>query len=204
MPVHLVTGAIRSGKSRFAEHLLIDQPDVTYVAPHPPGDGELDPEWAQRVARHRAARPPHWQTIETLDLAPLMRQDGGALIIDCLGTWLTGLVDRAGLWEDRLAAQRLLERERAELVDAVAQTRRLVVAVTNEVGWSLVADNPAGRLFQDELGRLNASVAACTDLVYLVVAGRVIELGPNQRVPAQDGPMREADAGLVDQGRSKC
>ena len=34
----------------------------------------------------------------------------------------------------------------------------------------------SGRLFRDELGRLNAAVSAVSDRVALVVAGRVLDL----------------------------
>ena len=196
MAIHLVTGGVRSGKSRYAESLLQHQRDVTYVAPHepPPEGAEPDPEWAARVARHRADRPPHWHTVETLDVAPLVRSAGGALLVDCLGSWLTGVVDRARLWGELAAARELVRAEGADLVDALGAAGRSVVVVTNEVGWSLVPDNPAGRFFQDELGRLNAQVAALTRLVSLVVAGRVLDLGPARIVPPGTAANRAAGA----------
>ena len=195
MAVNLVTGGVRSGKSRFAEHILLDVPDVTFVAPHQPQDGdrERDPEWAARVEHHRATRPGHWRTVETLDVAALLWQPGGAVLFDCVGTWLTGIVDRAGLWGDLAAARELVQQEGAALAAALRATRRLVVVVTNEVGWSLVPDNPAGRFFQDELGRLNAQLAALTRMVFLVVAGRVIELGEAPAVPPRRDPADRPD-----------
>lgn len=188
MPLTLVTGGVRSGKSRYAEHLLLDHDDVTFVAALAVQDGRPDPEWSERVARHQAGRPPTWATVETLDLVDLLDVDGGPLLVDCLGTWITGLVDRAGAWDDLAAARELLERERYELGLAVQRTERLVVAVTNEVGWSLVPTTPAGRLFQDELGALNATLAALTDNVFLVIAGRVVDLGSSERVPRRRLP----------------
>ena len=49
----LVTGGVRSGKSRHAEGLLADAGRVTYVAPGRPADGS-DPDCDARVAAHRA------------------------------------------------------------------------------------------------------------------------------------------------------
>ena len=49
----MITGGMRSGKSRFAEGLLADQPHVTYIAPGPPPDPATDSEWAERIAEHR-------------------------------------------------------------------------------------------------------------------------------------------------------
>ena len=53
----LVTGGVRSGKSRYAEDLLASADAVTYVTPGYAPDPATDPEWAARVAAHRLARP---------------------------------------------------------------------------------------------------------------------------------------------------
>ena len=53
------------------------------------------------------------------------------------------------------------------------QARGRVVAVTDQVGEGLVPAYPAGRLFRDQLGWLNQRLAAESDLVLHVVAGRV-------------------------------
>ena len=70
-----------------------------------------------------------------------------------------------------------VRREADRLVESLCAARVPVVVVTNEVGWSLVATTASGRLFQDELGRLNALVSRVAAHVHLVVAGRVIDLG---------------------------
>ena len=64
----LILGGVRSGKSFHAESLVVAATDVTYVAPGPPPDRELDPDWAARVEAHRERRPEHWRTVETVDL----------------------------------------------------------------------------------------------------------------------------------------
>ena len=52
----LVTGPVRSGKSRHAEHLLAHEPSVTYVAT---GRGQirLTPSGAARIEDHQVRRP---------------------------------------------------------------------------------------------------------------------------------------------------
>jgi adenosylcobinamide kinase/adenosylcobinamide-phosphate guanylyltransferase len=57
-----------------------------------------------------------------------------------------------------------------------------VVAVSNEVGLGVVPATPAGRLFRDLLGRLNQRVGASADRLYLVVAGRVLDLSASTTV----------------------
>ena len=176
MSVTVVTGGVRSGKSRHAEALLADRDDVTYIATGQPADAD-DAEWRERVARHQAARPATWTTVETLDLVPLLGMPGGPLLVECLGTWVTGLVDRADLWDDLPAAAALVEAEGAALAEALTRTLRDVVLVTNEVGWSLVPLTPSGRFFTDALGRVNTAVAGVADHAVLVVLGRALTLG---------------------------
>ena len=65
----LITGGVRSGKSRYAETLLADLDEVTYVASGPVPDPAADAEWAARIADHRVRRPQHWSTVETTDVA---------------------------------------------------------------------------------------------------------------------------------------
>ena len=67
----LILGGARSGKSVTAERLLAGRERVDYVATGPLPD-EGDPEWADRVRLHRARRPAHWTTLETLDLARML------------------------------------------------------------------------------------------------------------------------------------
>ncbi|WP_207947978.1 bifunctional adenosylcobinamide kinase/adenosylcobinamide-phosphate guanylyltransferase [Metallococcus carri] len=172
----LVTGGVRSGKSRTAEELMAGHEAVIYVAPAP-FDPTQDDEWAARIAEHQARRPAHWRTVETLAAADLLRESHGPVLIDCLGTWLTGTLDELGAWQDDEQVWRPRLRERVEdLVAAWSATAGPVVAVTNEVGWGLVSEHRSGRIFADELGRLNARIAGVSDEVLLVVAGRVLRL----------------------------
>ena len=174
----LVLGGARSGKSLEAERRLAAHPDVVYVATG--GGAEGDPEWAERLAAHRARRPAGWRTAETGDPVPLLAAaDPAPLLIDCLTLWLSRVMDEVGAWDDdtwRRTGQRALAERVAALVDAVRTTSRTVVAVSNEAGWGVVPATPAGRRFRDELGRLNRAVAAECEEVLLVVAGTALPL----------------------------
>jgi adenosylcobinamide kinase / adenosylcobinamide-phosphate guanylyltransferase len=171
----LVLGGARSGKSERAELRLAGEPDVTYVATAPAGAG--DPEWAARVAAHQARRPAWWRTAETTDLAGLLATARGALLIDGIGTWLAAVLDDCGAWDDRGGARDELAGRIAALIGAWRQTSAHVVAVSDETGLGVVPATPAGRLFRDELGRLNQALAAESEEAELVVAGRVLPLG---------------------------
>ncbi|AKT52095.1 bifunctional adenosylcobinamide kinase/adenosylcobinamide-phosphate guanylyltransferase [Arsenicicoccus sp. oral taxon 190] len=180
--ITLVTGGVRSGKSRYAESLVPATGPAVYVAPGPaPGDG--DPEWAHRVAAHQARRPATWTTVETADLAPVVATATTPVLVDCLGTWVSRVVDDAVAWDDPAAAAAAVADARSRLVSALATAPGDVVLVTNEVGWGVVPEHASGRMFRDELGRVNAEVSAVADRVALVVAGRVLDLSGAPVVP---------------------
>jgi len=170
----LVMGGARSGKSERAELRLAGEPDVTYVATGP--DGADDPDWAARVAVHRARRPAWWRTAETTDLAGVLASARGAVLIDGIGTWLAAALDQCGAWDGSPGAQERLAGMTEELLDAWRQARGYVVAVSDEAGLGVVPATAAGRRFRDELGRLNQALAAESEETELVVAGRVLPL----------------------------
>jgi adenosylcobinamide kinase / adenosylcobinamide-phosphate guanylyltransferase len=186
----LVLGGARSGKSTWAEASLRAFPSVTYVATAPRHPD--DPEWTERVAQHRARRPAAWRTLETADVASALSSADGPVLIDDVGNWLTVALDRAGAWSDPST----LPDVRAatdELVAAWRAVRVPVVAVTNEVGSGVVPPTTAGRLFRDELGRLNARLAAESDEVVLLVAGMPVPLRPGPRSAASARATGEGD-----------
>jgi adenosylcobinamide kinase / adenosylcobinamide-phosphate guanylyltransferase len=176
----LLLGGARSGKSTRAEALLASEPAVRYVATGGTRDG--DPEWAARVAAHRARRPPDWTTLETLEVADVLAEDGPPVLVDCLALWLTGVLDSVGAWSAEPgstaydAALREVGVRVDALVAAVSAAPARVVLVSNEVGSGVVPATASGRMFRDLLGSLNAAVATACDQVELVVAGRTVRL----------------------------
>lgn len=168
----LVLGGTRSGKSGWAEALLDPDAPAVYVATARGVDPDADPEWADRITRHRDRRPPGWRTLEDVDLPATLRSQPGPVLVDDLATWVTGLLDDAG-WERDAAS---VTRARADLVDAVAGYAGRLVLVSAEVGLGVVPSTSAGRRFRDELGAVNADLAAVCDEVVLMVAGLPLRL----------------------------
>ncbi|MCK0519250.1 nicotinate-nucleotide--dimethylbenzimidazole phosphoribosyltransferase [Williamsia sp. DF01-3] len=182
----LILGGIRSGKSAFGEGLL-PATGVRYIATAAdPATG--DPQWSQRIAAHRSRRPAGWQTVESADVAGRLRSDPDvATLVDDLGGWVSRQIDDVGGWDDDNFD---LSDKIAEFVSAIADFTGDLVIISPEVGLSLVAPTPAGRLFQDQLGLLNNAVAATCDRTVLVVAGKVLEIGDTQ--PAATGAVSAA------------
>ncbi|MCR3719453.1 adenosylcobinamide kinase /adenosylcobinamide-phosphate guanylyltransferase [Prauserella flava] len=171
----LVLGGVRSGKSRYAEQLADRYPAVTYIAAgKPPSDD--DPEWSARVAAHRARRPVHWATVETGDVTAALREADSPVLIDCLGTWLTRVLDESGAWEQSEGWQQRVDERLGAFADAWRQATVPAIAVSNEVGSGVVPASASGRIFRDVLGALNTAVATHSDAVRLIVAGRVLTL----------------------------
>ena len=165
----LVTGGARSGKSRYAESLIVALPPPwIYVATAEAGDAEM----AARIAAHRARRSTEWKNIEAPHaLAGVFSQipAGAPVLVDCLTLWLS----------NRCLADADLDAEVGELADAIAHHGAPVVLVTNEVGSGIVPDNALARRFRDEQGRLNQRIAALAGRVVLVVAGLPLILKGN-------------------------
>lgn len=170
----LVLGGARSGKSLTAERMLGRQERVDYVACGPLPSPE-DSDWAERVRRHQERRPAHWTTMETLDLEAVLaeRPPGPAtpVLVDCLSTWLAGVMEECGVWAGAPGADKKLAERVDGLLDAWRSTRRTVVAVSNEVGSGVIPGTVSGVRFRDGLGVLNARIAAECEQVWLCVAG---------------------------------
>ena len=167
-------GGIRSGKSRWAEEAVAKslppgQP-VRYLASGV--TAQADAAWADRVAQHRSRRPAHWSTVETDDITTQLRQSPGTpTLVDDLGGWLTGTLDRNDAWENGSVAAPV-----DEMISAVGAFGSTLVLVSPEVGLTVIPATASGRRFADELGSLNQRVAELCDRVVLVVAGQALSL----------------------------
>jgi adenosylcobinamide kinase / adenosylcobinamide-phosphate guanylyltransferase len=157
----LVLGGARSGKSAFAEKLVIGSVSpCLYFATATRSDAEM----AARIDRHRSDRCNAFTTFEVpMDLAAALRGLGPE---DC------ALVDCATLWlSNHMLAGHDCDAESDDLIAALTDCPARIVIVSNEVGFGLVPDTPLGRRFRDAQGRLNQRLAARADAVVFVVAG---------------------------------
>jgi len=168
----LVLGGARSGKSAEAELRVAAEPEVTYVATGPAPGPQAGLDWAARIAAHRARRPAWWHTAETTDLAGILRQARGAVLVDSITTWLAAVMDDCGAWDGTAASAARLRQRTAGVVAAWRQAGGCVVAVSDETGLGIVPETPSGRMFRDELGQLNQVLAGESDEFIVVIAGR--------------------------------
>ncbi|MDI7863589.1 bifunctional adenosylcobinamide kinase/adenosylcobinamide-phosphate guanylyltransferase [Rhizobiaceae bacterium n13] len=163
----LVLGGARSGKSRFAEGLVVESGlDRHYVAT----GLAFDDEMRERIARHRTDRGDRWTTHEEpLDLVgTLSRIDAPdrAILVDCLTLWVTNLMMEG----------RDLAAEFEALTALLPNVSAGLVLVSNEVGLGIVPENRMAREFRDHAGRLHQLVAASAADVYFVAAGLPLKM----------------------------
>ena len=166
MPIILVTGGARSGKSRHAEARVRALPGrPVYIATAE----ALDHEMTERIARHRARRGSEWiEREEPLDLPQVLIESdgGGARLVDCLTLWLSNLLHAERDWPQAIT----------ELADTLNRQQSPVVLVTNEVGLGIVPENALARTYRDAAGIMNQTIAGVADEVEFVVAGLPMKL----------------------------
>ena len=166
--ITLVLGGARSGKSEFAEHLVLTLGDaaVSYLATAQAFDDEM----TQRIALHQDRRGENWETLEEPlhAAAALASARHSAVLVDCL----TLLASNWMLEHDEEAAEAAVR----ALIDAAKARTGHTVIVSNEVGSGVVPANALARRFRDLQGRLNRAVADAADRVVLVVAGQPMDL----------------------------
>jgi len=167
-----VLGGARSGKSTYALEWAAGQGErVLFVATAQ----AFDEEMAERIRRHRAERPPYWDTLE----APLNTGQAiidswtgqSAVVVDCL-TLLTANA-LLSLPEDasQQAAEDAMLAQAESLLQAYRHTQATWLIVSNEVGLGVVPPTYLGRVYRDGLGRANQHIARAADDVRLLVAG---------------------------------
>jgi adenosylcobinamide kinase/adenosylcobinamide-phosphate guanylyltransferase len=162
----LILGGARSGKSRFAlERGAALGRENVFIATALPSDEEM----ARRIERHRRERPKGWKTLEEplrlVDTLQAVEGKAEVVVIDCLTLWLSNLLTAVGESEEKILG------EINQLIKVARSVNLSVVAVSNEVGLSIVPMNPLSRRFRDLSGLLHQRWAAEADEVYWMMAG---------------------------------
>ena len=184
----LILGGARSGKSDYALSLVGRGHDkVLFVATAT----ALDEEMQTRITAHRASRPAQWDTLEApLQVGRAIRAATPAdwILLDCMTLLVSNIMVENSDHPIGSDFRGKLDAELESLLDAYSMSQAKWVIVSNEVGLGLVPPYPLGRLFRDELGRINQVLAKKADVVYLMVAGIAMVV---KGQPAEGGTNRE-------------
>ncbi len=163
--MHLVTGASASGKSAYAEDLLIHTKSAEkyYIATMRPWGAE----GAARVKKHRAMREGKgFQTIEAFHTLDALHLPGtGSLMLECMSNLLANEQFELGGTDEEI-----LDRIQQGIQNLKAQTEDLII-VTNEIFSDGCRYDAETVRYIRLLGNLNIRMAEDADAVTEVVYG---------------------------------
>lgn len=175
----LCTGGARSGKSEFAERLVLSLPGRKgYVA-----TGQIfDDEMEDRVAKHKARRGNLWHNFEipfniSASWSKIL-ETCDVILVDCLTMYATNAMLQKEP-ENQAECNELadaLVAEFKQIIETTLKSDKTVVFVTNELGLGIVPENRMARFFRDIAGLLNQTVAHAADEVYFTISGITTEL----------------------------
>lgn len=171
--ITLITGGIKSGKSRRALDLALEWRSlVSFIATAE----ALDDEMRGRIAKHREERDRlasgaagefttgGFTTIEeTLELDRAARESGERALVDCIPMWVNNLV----YYRREGDFSRILE----GFIAGIRANMRDCIVVTNETGLGNVPFDEVTRRYNLLLAEANRKIAAAADRVELMVCG---------------------------------
>ena len=163
-----ITGPTRSGKSKLAEFLIMEQDHVTYIATSKPRPN--DSEWQDRINIHRKRRPDSWTFIESpKDICKAIESIKGnqSILIDSLG----GLVEQYLIEDDSQ-----WKNFQNKLIHCFTKNNLCIVVVSEEVGWGIVPSTPIGHLFRERHSKLSSLISLNSKKRWLAVNGTAIDL----------------------------
>jgi adenosylcobinamide kinase/adenosylcobinamide-phosphate guanylyltransferase len=159
----LITGGIKSGKSRRALDIALED---WKVSPETPASfiataEALDDEMKLRIKRHQEERMDRgFITIEEpLELDKAIAAALPRTVVDCLPLWVNNV-----MYYKR-------EEDFPRLLDASIQNMKDCIVVTNETGLGNVPFDEVTRRYNLLLAEANRKIAAAADRVELVISG---------------------------------
>ena len=161
--MHLVTGASASGKSAYAEDLLVlaKSAEKYYIATMRPWGAE----GAARVKKHRAMREGKgFQTIEAFHtLGALRLPEKGSLMLECMSNLTAN-----EMYQENGSGDACVQEILKGIHHVLSHTEHLVI-VTNEIFSDGIEYDPETTRYQQYLGEMNCELAKLADVVVEVV-----------------------------------
>lgn len=183
MSVIYVTGGAKSGKSKFAEELLIEMNNSNQKNIYLATSLVFDEEMEVKVALHKERRQDKWITAESYKNFPdslknvFSEKPKNNMLVDCLTNMISNIIfEKQNIDWDKPSKEELklcdisVEKEVEELIGTFNKFENVVV-VSNELGMGIVPSYPLGRYFREIAGKMNQRMADIADEVYFVVSG---------------------------------
>ena len=190
MALIFVTGGAKSGKSKFAEELILSlnngKQENVYLAT----SLVFDEETKEKVRLHKERRKNDWGTVETYKnfennlnkyFPKTENEIKNNMLVDCLTNMITNIIfeEKDVDWDnfDKKSYVKIVEKLNKNVENSVNELLNITnqfentVIVSNELGLGLVPSYPLGRYFREIAGKMNQAVAERADEVYFVVSG---------------------------------
>ena len=133
--------------------------------------------WLLASQRTGAERPTDWATLEEpIDVVEALEsrlKDYDTVLLDCLTLWVSNLLIQSS---DDHEVREGIQLQARRLIELHQQHSASWIVVSNEVGLGVVPATKLGRVYADELGRVNQLFAATADDVIVMFAGLPVNL----------------------------
>ena len=188
MALIYVTGGAKSGKSSFAEDLLLGMNNGNQKNIYLATSIVFDEEMKSKVALHKERRQDKWITAESYknfsetlkDVLSDERKNN--MLVDCLTNMISNIIfeEQDINWDkpsekDFEKCNISVEKQVNELINVINRFENTVI-VSNELGMGIVPSYPLGRYFREIAGKMNQKIAEIADEVYFVVSGIPIKI----------------------------
>jgi len=183
MALIYVTGGAKSGKSSFAEDLLLGMNNGNQKNIYLATSIVFDEEMKAKVALHKERRQDKWLTVEGYKNFSETLKDvfsdetNDNLIVDCLTNMISNIIfeEQDINWDkpsekDFEKCNISVEKQVNELINVINRFENAVI-VSNELGMGVVPSYPLGRYFREIAGKMNQKIAEIADEAYFVVSG---------------------------------
>ena len=165
MAISLITGAIKSGKSEFAEKKALVYKKLTYIALSQ--SLPKDKNWQKKIKIHKSRRPSSWETIENDDLLNIFKNVSGPLLIDSIGGFVVkNINENDNQWRKNLL----------QLNKFLTEYKSDIIIVGEQVGWGLVSEYKIGNIFIERIGEVLNDITSISNDNWLTINGKAIKL----------------------------
>jgi adenosylcobinamide kinase/adenosylcobinamide-phosphate guanylyltransferase len=163
----LFIGGVKSGKSRLAEHYLLENMQGHTNKPYYLATTEFfDAEMCERVQIHQHRRQNWFVTLEEpVKLLATLGQCDRPVLVECVSMWLNNML-----------YYQVPEAEILKELEAVLHLHGDLVLVHNEVGLGVIADNELARQFVDLSGKAAQLMGQYCDKVFFCAAGLTLTM----------------------------
>ncbi len=166
--LNLVFGPLNSGKSKWAELLVMPFSPVTYIFTSQ--EIKDDKSWSAKIEIHKKRRPKNWIDIQSKgDLGSniLNSKSSPAVLIDSLGGFITANIKSTDEEWNALVSK---------FIQAISIYSGRLVIVIEEIGWDLIPATKSGYIFSSRINDLTVKLELNSISKWLVIHRRALDI----------------------------